>query len=114
MTMDREGGADRRAVLKAMGAVSVLSAASAAPLTRALAQSSAAPRAYDQAMRWMQVAFTEDNPPRYDPQEWFDLFKAAKVEGVCLSAGGGTAFYPPGFRSTGGRAISATATCWAR
>jgi hypothetical protein len=94
MTMDSESGADRRTMLKAMGAVTMLSAAGAAPLSKALAASAAAPKRYDQAMRWMQVAFTEDNPPRYDPQMWFDYFKEAKVEGVCLSAGGGTAFYP--------------------
>jgi hypothetical protein len=46
------------------------------------------------AMRWAQVAFTEEDPPRYDPQFWFDLFKKTHVEAVCLSAGGDIAFYP--------------------
>ncbi|MDE2500450.1 MAG: ThuA domain-containing protein [Alphaproteobacteria bacterium] len=45
-------------------------------------------------MRWMQVAFTEDNPIDYDPQFWFDLFKRTHADGVCLSAGGSFAFYP--------------------
>ena len=40
------------------------------------------------AMRWAQVAFTEEDPPRYDPNFWFDLFKKTHVEAVCLSAGG--------------------------
>src|SRR3954470_5055740 len=46
------------------------------------------------AMRWAQVAFTEENPTRYDPEFWFDLFKKTHVEAVCLSAGGDIAFYP--------------------
>ncbi|MDB5739488.1 MAG: Beta-galactosidase trimerization domain protein, partial [Alphaproteobacteria bacterium] len=46
------------------------------------------------AMRWAQVAFTEEDPPRYDPQFWFDLFKKTHVEAVCLSAGGCICFYP--------------------
>ena len=46
------------------------------------------------AMRWAQVAFTEDDPPSYDPNFWFDLFKKTHVEAVCLSAGGCICFYP--------------------
>jgi hypothetical protein len=46
------------------------------------------------AMRWAQVAFTEEDPPRYDPNFWFDFFKKTHVEAVCLSAGGDIAFYP--------------------
>jgi hypothetical protein len=46
------------------------------------------------AMRWAQVAFTEEDPPRYDPNFWFDLFRKTHVEAVCLSAGGDIAFYP--------------------
>jgi len=46
------------------------------------------------AMRWAQVAFTEENPPSYDPNFWFDLFKKTHVEAVCLSAGGCICFYP--------------------
>ncbi|HZQ39161.1 MAG TPA: alpha-amylase family protein, partial [Rhizomicrobium sp.] len=46
------------------------------------------------AMRWAQVAFTEEDPPRYDPNFWFDLFKKTHVEAACLSAGGDIAFYP--------------------
>lgn len=95
MTEEISGrGADRRTVLKTIGAASMMTAASGGLLTRAMAQTSVGAKRYDQAMRWMQVAFTEDNPGRYDPKLWFDYFKAAKVEGACLSAGGGTAFYP--------------------
>lgn len=46
------------------------------------------------AMRWAQVAFTEEDPPRYDPSFWFDLFKKTHVEAATLSAGGDIAFYP--------------------
>jgi Hypothetical glycosyl hydrolase 6/Beta-galactosidase trimerisation domain len=46
------------------------------------------------AMRWAQVAFTEEDPPSYDPNFWFDLFKKTHVEAVCLSAGGCICFYP--------------------
>ncbi len=46
------------------------------------------------AMRWAQVAFTEEDPPRYDPNFWFDLFRKTHVEAACLSAGGDIAFYP--------------------
>ena len=46
------------------------------------------------AMRWAQVAFTEEDPPRYDPDFWFDLFRKAHINAVCLSAGGDIAFYP--------------------
>jgi hypothetical protein len=46
------------------------------------------------AMRWAQVAFTEEDPPRYDPEFWFARFRNTHVEAVCLSAGGDIAFYP--------------------
>jgi hypothetical protein len=46
------------------------------------------------AMRWAQIAFTEEDPPRYDPNFWFDLLRRTHVEAVCLSAGGDIAFYP--------------------
>src|SRR6478736_5173631 len=46
------------------------------------------------AMRWAQVAFTEEDPPSYDPNFWFDLFRKTHVEAVCLSAGGCICFYP--------------------
>lgn len=45
-------------------------------------------------MRWFQLAFTEDDPGRFDPDFWMDYFREIGAEGVCLSAGGGTAFYP--------------------
>lgn len=45
-------------------------------------------------MRWFQLAFTEDDPGRFDPDFWMDYFREIRAEGVCLSAGGAIAFYP--------------------
>ncbi|OJU13505.1 MAG: hypothetical protein BGN86_05130 [Caulobacterales bacterium 68-7] len=45
-------------------------------------------------MRWSQVAFTDDDPRRFDPQFWFDYWKRIHADGTCLSAGGVTAYYP--------------------
>lgn len=49
---------------------------------------------YDRTMRWIQIAFTEGDSGGYDPEWWVALFKRARVQGVCLTAGGGAAFYP--------------------
>lgn len=45
-------------------------------------------------MRWVQICATEDDPGRYDIGFWLDFLKATRTQGVCLSAGGVTAFYP--------------------
>lgn len=65
----------------------------ATPLTGAFAMPDA-PSWTHQAMRWMQVAFTEDNPTNADTGFWLDLFRKCHADGVCLSAGGSIAFYP--------------------
>lgn len=49
---------------------------------------------YDRPMRWIQVAFVEDDPGRYKPGFWLDYFKRIHADAVCLSAGGCIAFYP--------------------
>ncbi len=49
---------------------------------------------YDRTMRWVQIAFTEDDAGEYDPQWWLDLFKRTHVDGICITAGDVTAFYP--------------------
>jgi hypothetical protein len=49
---------------------------------------------YDLPMRWVQLAFVEDDPGRYDPGFWLDYFKRIHADAVCLSAGGCVAFYP--------------------
>ena len=30
---------------------------------------------YDRPMRWMQLAFVEDDPGQYDPKFWLDYFR---------------------------------------
>jgi hypothetical protein len=49
---------------------------------------------FDRPMRWVQLAFVEDDPGRYDPGFWLDYFKRVHADAVCLSAGGCVAFYP--------------------
>jgi len=46
------------------------------------------------AMRWMQLAFVENDPVKCDPDFWLDYFKRIHADGVLLSAGGVVAFYP--------------------
>jgi hypothetical protein len=45
-------------------------------------------------MRWLQLAFVEDDPGNYDKGFWLDYIRRIRAEGVCLSAGGCVAFYP--------------------
>lgn len=49
---------------------------------------------YDRPMRWMQLAFVEDDPGQYDPAFWLDYFRRVHADAACLSAGGCVAFYP--------------------
>jgi Hypothetical glycosyl hydrolase 6/Trehalose utilisation len=49
---------------------------------------------YERPMRWVQLAFTDDDPGNFDPQLWLDYFKRIHADAACLSAGGFTAFYP--------------------
>lgn len=49
---------------------------------------------YRTATRWTQLTFVEDDPDRYDPAFWIDVFKRTKSNAACLSAGGYIAFYP--------------------
>lgn len=60
----------------------------------AFAQQTAAKGWYDRPMRWIQLAFVEDDPGHYDPNFWLDYFKRLHADAVCLSAGGCVAFYP--------------------
>lgn len=45
-------------------------------------------------MRWIQIAFVEDDPGQYDIGFWVDYMKRLHVDAACLSAGGCVAFYP--------------------
>ncbi|MBV9548322.1 MAG: beta-galactosidase trimerization domain-containing protein [Alphaproteobacteria bacterium] len=94
--MDQDGATRRQALglglgaLAAAGAVEALSGGHAFAAVGDMAGLAWA----NNAMRWAQVAFTEEDPPRYDPNFWFDLFKKTHIEAVTLSAGGDIAFYP--------------------
>lgn len=46
------------------------------------------------ATRWSQLTLAEDDPIRFDPEFWIDLFKRSNSNAVCLSAGGYIAYYP--------------------
>ncbi len=49
---------------------------------------------FDRPMRWVQLAFVEDDPGNYDIGFWLDYFKRLHADAACLSAGGCVAFYP--------------------
>jgi hypothetical protein len=49
---------------------------------------------YKTATRWTQLTFVEDDPEKYDPAFWVDVFKRTKSNALCLSAGGYIAYYP--------------------
>jgi hypothetical protein len=88
-----QDGIDRRTLVQATGAaIGVLALPSVAgPATAAPAPG----KGWEwEPMRWVQICATEDDPGRYDPQFWFEFLKRTRTTGVCLSAGGVTAFYP--------------------
>ena len=45
-------------------------------------------------MRWVQVAFVENDPGQYSLEFWLDYFRRIHADAACLSAGGCIAFYP--------------------
>ena len=49
---------------------------------------------YTRAIRWGQVNFKEDDPPKLDVQHWADYWRRMRIDGVTLNAGGGVAYYP--------------------
>lgn len=49
---------------------------------------------YKSATRWTQLTLVEDDPIRFDPQFWIDLFARTHSNATCLSAGGYIAYYP--------------------
>jgi type 1 glutamine amidotransferase len=92
MTTGLSGGLDRRILLQAGGAaVGTLALAH-----DALAAAAPAPgKGWEwEPMRWVQICATDDDPQRYDKAFWLDFLKRTSTQGVCLSAGGVTAFYP--------------------
>lgn len=53
-----------------------------------------APDWYKSATRWTQLTLAEDDPVKFDPAFWIDVFKRTKSNATCLSAGGYIAYYP--------------------
>ena len=49
---------------------------------------------FDRPMRWAQLTLVENDPGRFDLQEWLDYFKRVHADAACLSAGGCVAYYP--------------------
>jgi len=92
MENESSGGIDRRMLVQSAGAAAGLLAVSARPTGAA----AAAPGKgwEEQPMRWVQICATDDDPQRYDQAFWMDFLKRTSTGGVCLSAGGVTAFYP--------------------
>jgi hypothetical protein len=46
------------------------------------------------ATRWTQLTLAEDDPVKFDPQQWIEIFKRTGSNATCLSAGGYVAYYP--------------------
>ena len=49
---------------------------------------------YKTATRWTQLTLAEDDPVKFDPDYWIDIFKRTQSNATCLSAGGYIAYYP--------------------
>ena len=49
---------------------------------------------YKSATRWTQLTLAEDDPIRFDPEQWIDIFRRTQSNATCLSAGGYIAYYP--------------------
>ena len=85
----------RREFLQQSGAVAGTTLVAGAAFAQVAQQSQTQPKEwYDRPMRWIQLAFVEDDPGKYDPKFWLDYFKACHADAACLSAGGCVAFYP--------------------
>ena len=52
------------------------------------------PEWYRTATRWTQLTLAEDDPVRFDPNEWIEIFRRTQSNATCLSAGGYIAYYP--------------------
>lgn len=46
------------------------------------------------ALRWINLCFTEQDPAKFDPEEWLGLIDRCQATGGSFSAGGFVAFYP--------------------
>ncbi|RCK70177.1 Tat pathway signal protein [Desertihabitans brevis] len=52
---------------------------------------------YRRTLRWGQTNLTETDPERYDPELWRAQWKATRIQGVIVNAGGIVAYYPSAF-----------------
>lgn len=87
-----ENAYDRRTLIKGAATFGV---ASSLPISSGSAQAASPAKGWEWGpMRWVQICATEDDPKRYDKQFWLDFLRKTSTQGVCLSAGGVTAFYP--------------------
>lgn len=67
------------------------------PMLDAKAETSATLRTplwYTTATRWTQLTLAEDDPVKFDPNQWIDIFRRTRSNATCLSAGGYIAYYP--------------------
>lgn len=46
------------------------------------------------ATRWTQITLAEDDPVKFDPAFWIEVFLRTKSNATCISAGGYIAYYP--------------------
>ncbi|WP_417308071.1 family 10 glycosylhydrolase [Devosia sp.] len=49
---------------------------------------------YRSATRWTQLTLAEDDPVKFDPAYWIEIFKRTQSNATCISAGGYVAYYP--------------------
>ncbi|MGV8988517.1 MAG: alpha-amylase family protein [Cypionkella sp.] len=52
------------------------------------------PEWYRGATRWTQLTLAEDDPVKFDVDEWIEVFRRTGSNATCLSAGGYVAYYP--------------------
>src|SRR4029079_15453165 len=52
------------------------------------------PEWFRTATRCTQLTHAEDDPVKFDPDFWIDVFRRTKSNATCLSAGGYIAYYP--------------------
>ena len=84
---------DRRHFIKNTGLITTGLAMGGGAAMGGVLNTDAAPW-FDNAMRWAQLAFVENDPGKYDPDFWLNYFDKIHADGVLLSAGGIVAFYP--------------------
>ena len=46
------------------------------------------------ATRWTQITLAENDPAKFDPAFWIDVFHRTRSNATCISAGGYIAYYP--------------------